>query len=61
VILRFIILVVLFIGSIAFGALYIGRNRRVLGEAVRKRRPRKFEPVTLDRSPEEPHVPGATS
>jgi hypothetical protein len=56
-----VIALVFFLVPIVLGIVYLARNRAVLAEALRKRAPRKYEPVTLDRSPDKPHSPGATS
>ncbi len=44
---------------IGFGVGYVARNARTFRPFLDK--PRNITPVSLDRSPDDPHEPGATS
>jgi hypothetical protein len=57
---------ILFLGLLVLipaviGIAYIAKSSSEKRRSARGREPKKLEPVTLDRNPEMPHRPGATS
>jgi hypothetical protein len=56
-----LIITLVILVPLVIGLAYFIRHSSEKRKGVRGREPKKIDPVTLDRNPEMPHRPGATS